>query len=206
MVQYQKEELRTRILNVSQKEFLNVGFEKTSIRSIAKIAGMTKSNIYTYFKSKDDIFCEVVSPTVRLIDHSLHFVDNPEAFDSVLAKMDNHHELVPMIADFIEDNRNNLHLLLLKSAGTSLEGYKDRFIKSHNEVALRMLPRHAVSLNVEKVNVSEFFIHFATSAFVKFVEEIIRFNVSHTDIIEYTKEYLTYHVSGHKALLMAESE
>ncbi len=206
MAQFQKEELRIRILKVAHKEFMDIGFEKTSIRRIAKIAGMTKSNIYTYFKSKDDIFCEIVSPTVQQIDHSLHFVDNPEAFDQVLEKMENHQELVPMIAGFIDKNRDNLYLLLLKSAGTRLEDYKDRFIKSHNEVAYRMLPRHAYALNLQKVDVSEFFIHFATSAFVKFVEEIIRFEVPYPTIIEYVKEYLIYHVAGFEVLLRHESQ
>ena len=48
-----------------EKLFLQYGYEKTSIEKIARQAKISKSNLYNYFKSKDEIFN-------RLTDKAAH--------------------------------------------------------------------------------------------------------------------------------------
>lgn len=52
----QKEELRTKILQVAKELFMEKGFEETSIRTIAERIEYSPTTIYLYFKDKDDIF------------------------------------------------------------------------------------------------------------------------------------------------------
>ena len=51
---------RDNILSVAEKLFLEKGVDKTTIDDIAKVADYSKSTIYVYFKSKDEIFDRIV--------------------------------------------------------------------------------------------------------------------------------------------------
>lgn len=59
-MQYQKEEVRARILTSALDEFEKCGFEHANMRRIAKGARVSTGNLYRYFKSKDEIFDEIV--------------------------------------------------------------------------------------------------------------------------------------------------
>ena len=48
------------ILRAARKEFILRGFKDASMRTIAKDANVGLSNIYNYFKNKDEIFLEIV--------------------------------------------------------------------------------------------------------------------------------------------------
>ena len=54
------EEKRERILSVAQKIFARFGIKKTTMDEIAKMARMGKATLYYYFKSKEEIFAEVI--------------------------------------------------------------------------------------------------------------------------------------------------
>lgn len=51
---------KERILNVAQKIFAEKGFEATTTQEIADKAKINKAMIYYYFKSKDDLYLEVL--------------------------------------------------------------------------------------------------------------------------------------------------
>jgi len=54
------------IVNVAQKLFAQYGFKKTTLDEIARSAHITKSSIYYYFDSKEDIFRAVLEKENRL--------------------------------------------------------------------------------------------------------------------------------------------
>jgi len=56
---------RGRILHSAQTLFARHGFAGVSMPAIAKASGITAGAIYKHFQSKDDLFFEVVSRTVR---------------------------------------------------------------------------------------------------------------------------------------------
>jgi len=56
---------RDRILAAAQNLFARHGFAGVSMPAIAKASGITAGAIYKHFESKDDLFFEVVSRTVR---------------------------------------------------------------------------------------------------------------------------------------------
>lgn len=49
------EKNRTRIIEAAKELFIQDGIENTKINDIAKLAGMSKSTLYVYFRSKEDI-------------------------------------------------------------------------------------------------------------------------------------------------------
>ncbi|MFH1850760.1 MAG: TetR/AcrR family transcriptional regulator [Candidatus Neomarinimicrobiota bacterium] len=55
------DEKKERILVAAEKIFTRFGIRKTTMDEIARAARMGKSTLYYYFKSKDEIFAEVIS-------------------------------------------------------------------------------------------------------------------------------------------------
>ncbi len=65
------DEKRERILKVAQSVFARFGIAKTTMDEIAKLARMGKSTLYYYFKSKEDIFAEVIRKESITLRHEL---------------------------------------------------------------------------------------------------------------------------------------
>ncbi len=59
IVQVLKDELRHKILLESQHLFLQRGYDRTSLQMIADKVNISKSNLYHYFKNKEELFYEL---------------------------------------------------------------------------------------------------------------------------------------------------
>lgn len=64
-----KEARPSEILNAAADKFLTNGFSKTTLLDIAKAAGISRSTIYLYYKTKEELFLQVVRATVK--NHSI---------------------------------------------------------------------------------------------------------------------------------------
>ncbi|NBE54845.1 TetR/AcrR family transcriptional regulator [Streptomyces boluensis] len=51
---------RTRILEAARAEFAERGYDKTSVRGIAKVAGVDAALVHHYFGSKDEVFAAAI--------------------------------------------------------------------------------------------------------------------------------------------------
>ena len=58
-MQVLKDELRHKILLESQHLFLQKGYDRTSLQMIADKVNISKSNLYHYFKNKEELFYEL---------------------------------------------------------------------------------------------------------------------------------------------------
>ena len=58
---------RERILNAAASLFGELGYEKTSIRSISRESGMKPGSIYYFFQSKEEILLEIYASGFRLM-------------------------------------------------------------------------------------------------------------------------------------------
>ncbi|MER7973328.1 MULTISPECIES: TetR family transcriptional regulator [unclassified Streptomyces] len=63
---------RDRILAVAREEFSARGYEKTSVRGIAKAAGVDSALVHHYFGTKDQIFEAAVEDSVAPVLHAPH--------------------------------------------------------------------------------------------------------------------------------------
>jgi len=66
------------ILQIAKEEFINKGFEKTSLRDIAKKCHISPTAIYRHFLNKEDIFKEIMKP---LFDYFKEMTDMIEKED-----------------------------------------------------------------------------------------------------------------------------
>ncbi|NCC66585.1 MAG: TetR/AcrR family transcriptional regulator [Clostridia bacterium] len=55
------------VISAAKQEFLDKGFEKASMRTIAELAGMTPAGLYRHFTDKEEMFAALVQPTLDAI-------------------------------------------------------------------------------------------------------------------------------------------
>lgn len=62
---------RTEVLKVASQYFLEHGYEGASISAMARESGISKESIYRYFKSKDELFKEVIKEELSIYQRRL---------------------------------------------------------------------------------------------------------------------------------------
>jgi len=67
LTEEEQQRRRKQIIDASLHLFLENGFHETSMREIAKAAGMGKSTLYDYFKSKDEILISYFENEIQKI-------------------------------------------------------------------------------------------------------------------------------------------
>lgn len=65
MAKDKKNATKEKIILAAKKTFTSKGFDGTSVDEIAKEAGITKSLLYYYFKSKEEVFYELMKKTME---------------------------------------------------------------------------------------------------------------------------------------------
>ncbi|MFP4620095.1 MAG: TetR/AcrR family transcriptional regulator [Bacteroidales bacterium] len=69
---YNKENIRDHIINIARGIFSKFGFNKTTVEDIAKGLGKGKSSIYYYFKSKEEIYEEVLNKEANTLRNEIY--------------------------------------------------------------------------------------------------------------------------------------
>lgn len=73
-----KEAKRTLIMRVALEHFARDGYHNTTISHLAKHAGISKGLLYNYFKSKEELFTEIINNSVE--EMSTYFDQDKDGF------------------------------------------------------------------------------------------------------------------------------
>jgi AcrR family transcriptional regulator len=126
-MQVLKDEIRKNIHQSALAEFKDKGFRKSSMRGIAKRAGITAGNLYRYFGSKEDLFHAVVSPAFERITELIK--ENRDFNFAGDYRHSSHLEYaVDRIAEIHGEFRDELLILIDGSRGTAYEKAKEQVI------------------------------------------------------------------------------
>lgn len=191
-----------RVLNAAKKEFLDNGFEKASIRAIAKNAGMTSAGLYRHCKDKEDLFCQIVDPAVRAVNEwskehvnrAYSRIDNGD-IDTISTESE-----VDMIRTVAVPYRDEFRLLIDKSAGTRYEGFIHKFVKSNEEKmreGFEFLENHGFQIKALDENE----LHILISAYITALFEPIIHDCAVEDINHYLDTVEQFFIPGWKKIL-----
>ncbi len=75
---------KEKILIAARKEFLAKGYERASLRVIAKDVGVSAANIYNHWKTKEELFAQVTEKVFMLNVENAE--SHPEIFAMILEK------------------------------------------------------------------------------------------------------------------------
>ena len=127
-MQYQKEEVRNRILCAAYGEFLKYGFYRASMLQISSKARVPIGNLYRYFKSKEALFEAIVGAAYEETANAERRI-----FEKWLRKggavsgEDTPVELIGEIAEELANlsaaHRDGITLLIEKSEGSPYAGF-----------------------------------------------------------------------------------
>lgn len=122
-MQVKKEAVYNNIYNSALNEFWSNGYEKATMRSIAKNANITLGNIYRYFPNKASLFEEIVGPTYNSF---LNFVSDHKNIFMGLTSEEKNDYVSKLLNNYLALDRKKLNILLNGSKGTRFSDFEDR--------------------------------------------------------------------------------
>ena len=113
-------DIRDALLKSGKVEFLAHGFEKASLRTICRNAGLTTGAFYSNFEKKEDLFNAIV-------EDDLH--QYTQVYDNLMDRIIDQKSLQidgeTTLMSFIMDHRDLFKLLFDCAQGTRYEGFKE---------------------------------------------------------------------------------
>lgn len=203
MAQIQKDHTRSLILETARNEFLQRGFKDASMRTIARLVGVVPSNIYNYYKDKDELLTAVLQPLLDAFDTLFAHQQSEDYLTIKVFSADTYRQM--MVDEFMtipKQFRAELKLLLFKSAGSSLEHFRNSFAERYSHETKRYLNWMKQRYPQLQIDISDFFIHAAASLWLTAIGEIAAHdNLTDDDIERFISEYVIFGTAGWKALI-----
>ena len=190
-----------KIMAAARDEFLEVGFEKASMRSIGERCGMTAAGIYRHCRDKEDLFDQLVTPAVERIEvwinaHVAEYEDALKKNECITWKG----SASDMMREVVYPNIEDYHLLLTKSQGTKYENFLHDMTERHQKMFqnyIKTLKKHGIK--VWDVDPKE--LHLLFSAFTTAMFEPVIHNYSRKDAIRCLETIEALFLPGWKKLM-----
>ncbi|WP_217447633.1 TetR/AcrR family transcriptional regulator [Maribellus comscasis] len=204
-MQTQKEGIRKIILQVARKEFIEKGFKDASMRNIAKDAKVGLSNIYNYFRNKDEIFREILSGLLSAMDKVMEEHNSPKYISvDIFSSEEYMRSQIDMFVKLIDNYKEDFKLLLFKSSGSSLGNYREEFIELQTQVGKEYIALMKEKFPTINGGVSDFFIHTMSSWWMSIIGELVMHDLSHRELEDFIREYMEFGTAGWKKLMQVK--
>ena len=115
---------RQLLLQSGKEQFLEQGFEKASLRTICKNAGLTTGAFYTHFSGKEELFEALVEPMLSGFGVMYREVIAQELSDLTTGVENELRSITYAVA-----HKDEFRLLFNCSKGTKYEGFKEHLIR-----------------------------------------------------------------------------
>jgi len=190
-MQVLKDEIRLKIIKEARRLFLKYGFEKVSMSMLAEKVGISKSNLYNYFASKEDIFYHLTDKAYaqfNIVFDKLTIHEDIEKYDIEEYRALASKELVELLTKY----RDGMLLIMDCSKGTRFENVKEEFIRRLQRHSLDEFKKYGIITEDD-----DFFAHYISTILVEGLLEIIRHNKSDDWIKNNVKMLVGYYISGY---------
>ena len=126
-------ETRKHLLECAEKEFLEKGYMKASLRNICKEAGVTTGALYFFFKDKEDLFAALVEAPLQQLclameEHYAAEMRNETQVARLELQNNGDLETSREIIRQMYANRDAFLLLLTKAQGSRFENSADEIV------------------------------------------------------------------------------
>jgi AcrR family transcriptional regulator len=96
---------RKLIVEAATKSFSQFGYKATTMEQVAKIANVGKGTIYTFFKTKEELFDEIINSLIKEMKEAAE-----EVMDPTLSFHENVHKAIYRILEFRRDHQLTIKL------------------------------------------------------------------------------------------------
>ena len=196
-----KTENHIKIMAAAKEEFMERGYEKASMRSIADRCGMTAAGIYRHCKDKEDLFDQLVSPAENKLmswahEHMLRY----EKGIKNAGKFVWQDSFIDMMQDLIYPNMEDYHLLIARSKGSKYENYLHDMSEMAQDKFLSYLEEQRNS-GVKVPDITQNQLHLLMTAYLTALFEPVIHNYPYEDAIGALKTLETFFLPGWKQLM-----
>ena len=130
-MQYQKEDVRKRIVDAAKTEFLRVGYYRASMLQISNRARVPIGNLYRYFASKAALYDAIVGTAKERILETVKGGLSTSVASEEISPKDVRTKMDKVSDNFLElarDYQKEMILLLQKSSGSAHDGFIEEVI------------------------------------------------------------------------------
>ncbi len=130
-MQYQKEDVRKRIVDAAKTEFLRVGYYRASMLQISNRARVPIGNLYRYFASKAALYDAIVGTAKERILETVKGGLSTSVASEEISTKDVRTKMDKVSDNFLElarDYQKEMILLLQKSSGSAHDGFIEEVI------------------------------------------------------------------------------
>ena len=199
-----KKDIRRQVIIQAKNEFTAKGFKGASMRTIAKNAKVGLSNIYNYFKNKDEIFKEVVSPVLAALEKRMEDHNNKQYITTDVFTSEQYlSEMINYFVDLVKHYKTELKLLLLQSHGSELENFKEEYIDRSTETGIEYIKRMKEKYPEINGELSKFFIHTMSSWWISIISELVSHDLSDKEMESFVSEFIIFGTAGWKKIMNA---
>lgn len=197
-------ETKERLLISARAEFLEKGYQKASLRSICKNAGVTTGALYFFFQDKEDLFSNIVQPTIDRIQTiaSKHVSQELMLLQNILiADEDNVHDdydASEQILHMLYQNYDICQLILEKSQGSKYENIIDEFVDIFEEGQRALAMEQAKLYNVKPPE--DYIIHWVVHIEMDAYVHLLLHEKDEKKALQYMGKILQYLQYGWEAL------
>ena len=197
-------ETKERLLISARAEFLEKGYQKASLRSICKNAGVTTGALYFFFQDKEDLFSNIVQPTIDRIQTiaSKHVSQELMMLQNIpIADEDNVHDdydASEQILHMLYQNYDICQLILEKSQGSKYENIIDEFVDIFEEGQRALAMEQAKLYNVKPPE--DYIIHWVVHIEMDAYVHLLLHERDEKKALQYMGKILQYLQYGWEAL------
>lgn len=201
-MQILKDNIRSRILDVAKRQFELKGYSKTSMREIAVDVGVGVGNIYNYFKSKDELFHEVVRPVLYALEMLLQEHHGIQGEDIMMMRSEEY--LETCINEYIslyDTHHRLMKILLFRAQGSSLECFRENYTDRSTELVkvwFTVMQRKYPMINIA---IPDFIIHLHTVWMFTMFEELLRHSIAKQEMKAILHNYILFEIQGWRAII-----
>ena len=193
-MQVTKDYIKKNIQEAASKLFLEKGYPNVSMREIAETAQVGLSNIYNYFKNKDEIFQNVVQPALSAFDRILQMPFSNHASNGFSAASFQH-DVVAVYLLLIRNYRSEINLLLFHAHGSALQNFKDEFTERITAKFKESLSQRPNSSGAEA---TDFSIHLHSVWLFTLFEEILKCDAPDEELEAKINDYIHFESQGYR--------
>jgi AcrR family transcriptional regulator len=205
-MQYPKEEIKQRILEVAREEFYKNGFSNSSMRTIASRAKMTTGGIYTYFINKEDIFVSLTRDIAGWFMENSHYFALAGLKEDLSLQMEEgkymaNNSCLASILKFADYRRVECELLFLRSEGTCYEGFKSELVRKSLNSTRAILSKIPSGNPSAAYLLSDFFLLQIIKVHLSILTEMLEKKISIEKMLEYEREVSSFFFNGWRGVL-----
>lgn len=175
-----------KVLESAKVEFLTLGFEKASMRNIAKAAGVTTGALYVRFPNKDALFCALVKPVVDEVFSMFHQSGKTGMeylrsgnISEAYKQSDGY---LSALLDYVYNNIEIFRLLINHAGGSSFDGFFETLVEFQVEYSIAYLEERK-RFDSSAVVLSKEELHLMVSAEFYAVFEVVRHDVPRDEAV-----------------------